>query len=475
MFNNLPEQLGKWIDEDNHKKIIETITKLDETELNYDLLMLLATAYTNTGEYEKALDILESLEDDGNNDCFYYFSLADAFFYLERFDEAIEALERSLELCPQEGEDSEVILTDILLKLCMCARYTEDEELFEKYSEYLKSIDEEAYKMYFEAPLPEEEYTPEEMDCIENFVEENIGEIANVFHEIVSPDIHVDILIVPPTEKRNFYSLVTMGMGSHKMNVPEELEDAEIDRAELIISLPSDWNVSSEEEKWYWPIRNLKQLARLPINEDSWLGWGHTVANGEPFAENTAFDGVILFDSPLIDDEAVCELPNGEKVTFYQVIPLYEDELDYKIQNDGESLLDLFTAKDVFSPVVDINRKNYCEFVHKKEYAIPRSMIEDILNFDGPAGCFATDRILVDGAKVGYMYREKPEDYEQDSGWRFMAGDEDQSYMDDPNNMGIYHLNTICNYDKDIIPLLNSPYGTAFARNKRGKFVKKKL
>ena len=32
----------------------------------------------------------------------------------------------------------------------------------------------------------------------------------------------------------------------------------------------------------------------------------------------------------------------------------------------------------------------------------------------------------------------------------------DRAYMDDPNNAGIYKLNTICNDDPDIIPLLNT-------------------
>ena len=46
----------------------------------------------------------------------------------------------------------------------------------------------------------------------------------------------------------------------------------------------------------------------------------------------------------------------------------------------------------------------------------------------GVGGCLATDRILVDGCPAGYMYRERPHD-EQDSGWRFFAGDEDETYM----------------------------------------------
>ena len=62
----------------------------------------------------------------------------------------------------------------------------------------------------------------------------------------------------------------------------------------------------------------------------------------------------------------------------------------------------------------------------------------------------ATNRITVEGCKVGYCYREKP-DGDWDSGWRFTAGDESEEYMDDPNNAGIYKLNTICNDDPDII------------------------
>lgn len=47
--------------------------------------------------------------------------------------------------------------------------------------------------------------------------------------------------------------------------------------------------------------------------------------------------------------------------------------------------------------------------------------------------CMASDRILVDGARVGYMIREQPTD-SVSSGWTFMAGDETQEYADDAAN-----------------------------------------
>jgi hypothetical protein len=78
-------------------------------------------------------------------------------------------------------------------------------------------------------------------------------------------------------------------------------------------------------------------------------------------------------------------------------------------------------------------------------------------------GCFATDKITVDGMKVGYMYREESKE-PLDSGWRFFSGTEDQDYVDNPENMMIYNVNTIANYDNAIIPYLDSPFGTELER-----------
>lgn len=82
---------------------------------------------------------------------------------------------------------------------------------------------------------------------------------------------------------------------------------------------------------------------------------------------------------------------------------------------------------------------------------------------EGHGGCFATDMITVEGQKVGYMYREKP-DFPEDSGWRFFSGKESDEYLEDVNHTTIYDVNTIANYDPGIIPLLDSPVGSAFER-----------
>ena len=218
-----------------------------------------------------------------------------------------------------------------------------------------------------------EVYSEDEMSAIEQHIKNTFGEFENVFHELVSPDIHVDICVVPPSEERDYYTLVTMGMGAHRMNVPEELAEYKLERAELAIALPSDWKLDEEslkDERWYWPIGLLKVLARLPISNDTWLGFGHTMDNKENFAENTKLCAAIL-TGPQSTEEGgeVCTLPGGEEVNFYQVIPLYEDELDYKLEHDVDALLNKMRG---ISFVVNPTRQN----------AITRGTLSND-NFDG--------------------------------------------------------------------------------------------
>jgi len=89
----------------------------------------------------------------------------------------------------------------------------------------------------------------------------------------------------------------------------------------------------------------------------------------------------------------------------------------------------------------------------------------------GRGGCFAKDHITVEGRRVGYRYREHPQGA-WDSGWRFFSGLESDEYVYDPTNLAIYDVNTIANYDPEIILLLDSPFESAFTRDgQTGRFV----
>ncbi len=102
-----------------------------------------------------------------------------------------------------------------------------------------------------------------------------------------------------------------------------------------------------------------------------------------------------------------------------------------------------------------------------KRYHIRGDQIREVAL--GYGGCLATDRITVDGARVGYMYRDAPAE-PVDGGWRFFAGDEDADYMANNANHDVYDVNTIANYDPDVIPFLDAPVGSRFGRDEQGVF-----
>ena len=68
----------------------------------------------------------------------------------------------------------------------------------------------------------------------------------------------------------------------------------------------------------------------------------------------------------------------------------------------------IFQSGGRVTEVVDPNRPNVCAELAQKLHAIPVEQIKHLYDGEGPQGCVATDRIVVDGAPVGYCCREKP-------------------------------------------------------------------
>ncbi len=84
--------------------------------------------------------------------------------------------------------------------------------------------------------------------------------------------------------------------------------------------------------------------------------------------------------------------------------------------------------------------------------------------------CFVTHNILYDGRPVGYLYREEP-DNDDDSGWRFTAGDETDEYMEDSNNSSYVSLGAVLREDDGILSMLEREAGVAFVKDEEGNFI----
>ena len=140
------------------------------------------------------------------------------------------------------------------------------------------------------------------------------------------------------------------------------------------------------------------------------------------------------------------------------------------LEYDLSEMMDNEEIQEMARDVEALRKELYEAAGRNRDYYVKAEDMKNLLpDWEGADGCIATNRITVEGRKVGYCYREEP-DGGCDSGWRFTAGDESDEYMDDPNNAGIYKLNTICNDDPDIIPLLNTPAPCAFERDENGVF-----
>lgn len=192
------------------------------------------------------------------------------------------------------------------------------------------------------------------------------GREEKVFHEILSHSFHIDIHVLYPSETEPFYVLYSSGMSTLPMTLPEALlpEYKELERAELMMFLPYDWNFGEEgtlstnlPAEVFWPIAAMTYMARLPHEHKNFISYGLTLPNGEdyePFAKNTKLCGLglVSFDGNLGE----LTTTDGTKIQIYTLIPLHKEELLYRQEEDMEALMDRILIETNGSFIVDINR-----------------------------------------------------------------------------------------------------------------------
>ena len=189
-----------------------------------------------------------------------------------------------------------------------------------------------------------------------------------VWHELISHLVHIDVFMWTPTEARPMYTFATVGMSDRPMAVPANALDAGcVPLAELVVCLPPTWPVPADAHApspWddpdtYFPIRWLKQLARLPHEYTTWLGSGHTIPNAdppEPLATTTALCGWVLVPPmTLAPSFRRLELSGGRQLDIFGIVALHRDEMDHKLAQGVESLYAGFDRNRV-NELLDISR-----------------------------------------------------------------------------------------------------------------------
>lgn len=468
--------------------VIEKLSELEEDDLTPDLKITLAHSLSQCGRFRDSLEVLKEINDEVEEDDFgYHLELAGAYYGLHHYNSAIKEAKK----CIRIEED----YVDSWILLALIYQETGRDDLFEQASVTARELDEDVWNSVFGNHFEElEEYEPDEQKIVTDFICECFGSDAVPFPVSDNGDDGdphpIQVFLIPPDFKRNYYKIISIGIGAYRGIENDEAGQKHVHRVELCAFLPGSLTMQQVQTDYRWTARIIRQFGEMLELDSSWFGYGHTVSYGDFLDKNNRFNGVI-FDT--IDDDDIasdkCTLPCGDDVTFLQIMPLYEEEMLYKVENGHAAIFNKLRSlyyheyyKDDFSAIleepnyltgidiIDINRINCCYDSNEKQRLIARTSIEELLDWDGADGCFATDRITVDGCKVGFMYREKPVEGQPDSGWRFLAGDEDEQYMNDMSRMDIYSLNTIANYDIDIIEYLDMPVGTALYRTGNGEF-----
>lgn len=210
---------------------------------------------------------------------------------------------------------------------------------------------------------------------IEAHLEKHFGECAGVFHEILSLNVHIDLYLYKPTSERPYTTIFTIGMSDQPLKTPEGAEIFQY--IELFMYLPSDWPLpdgGEMDEKFYWPFRVLKEMARFPHQLNTFLGYGHTVPNDNPpvpYAENCPFNCVLMTE-PMFEPDSFKKMELDDRtLTFLQVVPITQAETDIKLMLGTEALEETLLEKVKMTQPLDLSRECCSKYIELPESSSP--------------------------------------------------------------------------------------------------------
>jgi len=183
------------------------------------------------------------------------------------------------------------------------------------------------------------------MGPLVNHLARHIGSPSVLVRDTCSRATPVDLLIVPPSTRHPYHTVVSCGMSELAMPAPAGAEAYR--HAELLIVLSPDWPIDSATEgrpSAAWPLEVLQRIARYVLQERVWLFYMQTVPNGHPprpYCTKTRFSGAIIGVPVLFGrDFPEVRRPHRPPIQIYSVIPLYPEELEWKLLHGPGDLLE---------------------------------------------------------------------------------------------------------------------------------------
>lgn len=127
--------------------------------------------------------------------------------------------------------------------------------------------------------------------------------------------------------------IMTHGLSDYEMPVSEKWKDRAFN--ELFFCVPSYWELDDlETPAFYWIYDWIYRLEQFVREKNTWFGPGHTIPTGNPIEalSVTMKQEYFIFGDPIFVKEPLLPLELTDKtVHFLSIIPIFGDELDYKI------------------------------------------------------------------------------------------------------------------------------------------------
>ena len=170
------------------------------------------------------------------------------------------------------------------------------------------------------------EYTSKQMEAIQEFIEENFGEIEYIAHEIESTYVHTDTAIVKDFEGAG--AVITFGMGAKKSYSPLD----EFKHTELIAYVSPGFDFKTEKGRIL--ANEISGLSKVPFRDNTWFGTGHTVPTSKKFKEHFGYDAFLMVKTP-----HTCFIKGVGDISFLLMISVYGDERRWMIDNNSMEYL----------------------------------------------------------------------------------------------------------------------------------------
>lgn len=168
-----------------------------------------------------------------------------------------------------------------------------------------------------------------------------------IFYEGDKDVLPLEIHVLEAKNPRDVHVIYTVGMSSHKMNLPAEMSaEKGFQRCELMTVLPYEWDLVVPknkvlDNKLWWPVRLLEHLSSFPMREKVFLGWGDIILNSEnfaPYAENTKLSGVMM--ASLQEEYSQIRIDEEPILKVYTLLPLYQEEMEFAQKESAIKLME---------------------------------------------------------------------------------------------------------------------------------------